>query len=80
MDRRNIQVIQIRQCPCFPLEARNHPGPPGDFRAENLDRQPAVQLAVPDFVHVGKPAAAEETDYLETGTQGPAQARLKSGI
>src|SRR4029077_18304816 len=55
-------------------EPGQHARRPGDFGMEDLAGQAPIQVLVPELVHLGKAAAADETLDLVLRAQGPGEA------
>ena len=48
--------------------------------AEHLDREPALEILVPDLVHLGEPAAAEQPDDAVLAAEGAGKRMAPIGL
>src|SRR2546426_6859267 len=64
VDREDGRVLQAGQRLRLLSEARQHARGPGDLRVEHLAGETAVEILVPQLVHLGEAAPADEALHV----------------
>jgi hypothetical protein len=74
MDGDGVGMAQSRDGAGFLLEARERPRAPREVGAENLERQPPLEIGVDDLEDLGEPATADQPDHPVLRPEGAAKA------
>src|SRR5439155_1073921 len=69
VDRQDRGVLQARQRLRLLAEPDEHPGGPGDLGVQHFAGEAAVEVLVPQLVHLGEPSAPHEPLHLILGAE-----------
>ena len=69
VDRQDGRVLEARERLGFLAKAGEHAGSPGDLGVQHFTGEAAVQVLVPQLVHLGEPAASHEPLDLVLGAE-----------